>query len=79
MMFGAWIPGGMIRSTVCATELIWAMAPPTSAPGWKYTLIMPIPANDSDSMCSMPFTVVEKARSLSRTTRRSMSVVESPG
>ena len=79
MMFGDCMPGGMMRSTVCATEFICAIAPATVAPGWKYTLIMPIPENDDDSMCSMPFTVVENARSLRSTTRRSMSVAERPG
>ncbi len=40
---------------------------------------MPIPGIDCDSMRSIPLTVVEKARSLMSTTRRSMSCAESPG
>ena len=38
-----------------------------------------MPLIDSDSMCSMPLTVVEYARSLMNTMRRSTSKAESPG
>ena len=38
-----------------------------------------MPGIDCDSMRSMPLTVVEKPRSLMRTTRRSMSCAERPG
>jgi hypothetical protein len=40
---------------------------------------MAMPAKDSDSMCSMPFTVVDGALAQRSTTRRSMSVADSPG
>ena len=40
---------------------------------------MPMPAIDCDSMREMPLTVVENARSLMKTTRRSMSSADSPG
>ncbi len=55
------------------------MAPPISLPGWKYTFRMPVPGIDCDSMRWMPFTVVEYARSVMKTTRRSMSSVVRPG
>ncbi len=38
-----------------------------------------MPGIDCDSIRSIPFTVVEKARSLMSTTRRSMSCADSPG
>jgi hypothetical protein len=61
---GGVIPGGRIRRIVCPTAVIWAMAPPISTPGWKYTLMIPIPSIACDSMRSMSPTVVENARSL---------------
>ncbi len=41
--------------------------------------INPMPGSDSDSMCSMPLTVVEYERSLMITIRRSIPIGESPG
>jgi hypothetical protein len=59
MICGGCVPRGRIVRMVSETALICAMAPPKSASGWKYTLRIPSPAIDSDSMCSMSFTVVE--------------------
>ena len=55
------------------------MAPPISLPGSKYTLRMPRLLIDCESMRVIPLTVVDMARSLMNTTRRSMSSAESPG
>ena len=79
MMLGGVIPGGMIRLAVRETETICAMAPPMSLPGSKYTLRMPRQLIDCESMRVIPLTVVDMARSLMNTTRRSMSSAESPG
>ena len=49
-----------------------------SASGWKYTFRMPRPFIDSESMCSIPLTVVEYARSLIHTIRRSICTADSP-
>src|SRR5579863_4342567 len=59
---GCW-PGGIDRSTVCAIAVIWATADGTEAPGWRKTLITPIPLYEVDSTCSMSLTVMLMARS----------------
>ncbi len=59
MMLGGCMVGGMTRSEVSSTPLIWAMAAPMSTPGWKNTLIRPMPGMDWLSMCSTPLTVCE--------------------
>ena len=77
-MTGGWIPGGMTRVAVSELEVIWAMAPPMSASGSKYTRSMPVPLIIVDSMCVMPDTEVDMLRSLMMTMRRSMSSADSP-
>ncbi len=71
--------GGRMRRTVEDTLVIWAIAAPMSVSGSKYTLSIPIPDRDCDSMRLIPFTVVDMARSLMMTTRRSMSSALRPG
>ncbi len=53
------MPGGAPRRMELFTELICAIAPPMSVPGWKYTFSMPMLGSDWDSMREMPLTVVE--------------------
>ena len=79
MIEGGAMPGGMMRLAVSITEAICAMAPPMSLPGSNQTLRMPMPLIDCESMRWMPLTVVDMARSLMKTTRRSMSSAASPG
>src|SRR6266542_2531930 len=79
MTFGGVIPGGAIRKIVAVTEDICAMAAPISVPGSKYTRMRPTPGIEFDSMREMPLTVVENARSLMSTTRRSISSAGNPG
>ena len=73
------MPGGALRRMELLTVEICAIAAPISVPGWKYTFRMPMPGIDWLSIRSIPFTVVEYARSLMNTTRRSMSSVVRPG
>ena len=78
-MTGGVMPGGMIRLAVSITDEICAIAPPMSLPGSNQTLRMPRPLIDCESMREMPLTVLDMARSLMKTTRRSMSSAERPG
>ena len=73
------MPGGMMRLAVSITEAICAMAPPMSLPGSNQTLRIPILLIDCESIRWMPLTVVDMARSLMKTTRRSMSSADNPG
>jgi hypothetical protein len=73
------MPGGRTRLMVLVTEAIWAMAAPMLVPCSKYTLTMPRLDSDCDSRREMPFTVVERARSVMKTTRLSMSSADRPG
>ena len=60
---GGVIPSGSCLITVCEMAVTCAWAAATSVPGWKKILTMPLPYSDWLSMCSMPLTVVVKARS----------------
>jgi hypothetical protein len=79
MMTGGVMPGGKMRRMVPLMALICAMDAPRSVPWWKNTLTSPMPGMQFDSMRSMPLTVVEYARSLMMTTRRSISSADRPG
>ena len=54
---GGVMPGGICLSTVCDSEVTWAVAVRMSTPGWKKILTMPMPGSDWLSMCSMSLTL----------------------
>ncbi len=60
---GGVMPGGICFSTVCDSEVTWAVAVRMSTPGWKNILTMPMPGNDWLSMCSMSLTLEDSCRS----------------
>ena len=70
---GGVVPGGRIRSIVWLIAVTCATAASIFAPGWKKTLITEMPLNDCDSICSISFTVVVIARSLTVVNRFSIS------
>ncbi len=78
MIRGGVVPAGMPRVEVWAMEVIWAMAPSTLVPGRKNTLMIPSPATDWDSRCSMSLTVVVMLRSELATMRLAMSSGDRP-
>src|SRR5579862_6678088 len=77
--YGGLIPGGIALMEVCDDATICAIAVAMFVPGWKYTLTRPTPYSDWDSMREIPFTVEERPRSESSTTRASMSAGSIPG
>ena len=79
MIVGGVMPGGKMRVIVLVTLVICAIAPPMSAPCSKYTFTTPMPRIVCDSSRETPLTVVDSARSVISTTRRSMSSADSPG
>ena len=72
------MPGGSIRTICCAWAFTCAMAAAIGVLGWKYSRVMAVPRSDTDSMCSIPFTVVVNARSVTLTIRFCISVGDSP-
>ena len=72
------MPGGNIRRICCAWAFTWAMAASIGTLGWKKSRVTAVPRSDTDSMCSIPFTVVVNARSVTVTIRFCISVGESP-
>src|SRR3954468_19346335 len=79
MIEGGVMPGGMMRLPGSITDAICGMAAPLVRPGSNQTLRIPMLLIDCESMREMPLTVVGIARSLMKTTRRSMSSAERPG
>ncbi|MDD3178945.1 MAG: hypothetical protein PHQ04_01195 [Opitutaceae bacterium] len=72
-MSGVVMPGGIRPTNNWLLAAIWATAPSTLAPGWRYTLIMPAPVKHWDSKCSISLTMVVIERSLRAMTRFSIS------
>src|SRR5208283_1511920 len=64
MTSGGVVPGGMLLICVCAIAVTCATAVAMLTFGWKKILMIAMPFNDCDSMCSMPLTVVVSERSL---------------
>ena len=57
------MPWGSECSTDCELAASCATAASILALGWKKILMIAMPGSDCDSMCSMSFTEVVKARS----------------
>ena len=72
-MSGGVEPAGNCLRRVCEIAVTCALAISIFVPGWKKTLVTDTPKSAWLSMCSMPFTVVVRARSKFPVKRCSMS------
>ena len=57
------MPGGKMRTICCAWAFTCAMADEIGTLGWKNNRVTAMPRSATDSMCSIPSTVVVNARS----------------
>ncbi len=78
MISGGCMPGGRLRSCAVPTATTSATAIGMLAFGWKKILMMDMPFNERDSMCSMSLTVAVIRRSFTAATRRPICWAESP-